>query len=231
MDFKGPVFNLSGEQQWGCGECDSVSFWGSDLKDMHPSCVDGMKHIPGVDLCFIADNDNEWDIVFSKWSSADRSEFEYTRSHGGGLLSSDSQETPFYVDGDNPKTISLSAGESSLVIFPIKASGNSGSDSDFVLLVDSWNSNEINVEIVDEPDDDSGSSSNSRRRRDDDDYHVNLITEKSSDVSDVPVVQVLGDPVVPKNVTSWDDNKIFSVILTILTVFLVVLILVFLLAK
>jgi len=235
MELRDSVFNLSGDQLWGCGKCNEVSFWESNLKNMNPNCVSGMRNVPGVDLCFVADNGNEWDLVFSKWSSAGSSEFEYTRiRYGGILVDEDSSGDNFYVDGDNPRVVNLSEGELELVIFSVKASGIVGTDSDFVLFVGNESSEEINVKIIEEEDEDEDeaesdpSSSHTRSSSyEEDNYYENLIEEEFEEPV-VSGVQVLAVSDVSKD---NDSDNIFPIILIGLIGLLVVAIFVLLLAR
>jgi hypothetical protein len=95
MPYDGPVYNSKGNINWGCGPCDHVTAWaGENIKALAQEfdCVEGMKFIPGVELCIEADNGNLWNIKFTDWSSAGLNEFGYVRTSADEEESSTNEE-------------------------------------------------------------------------------------------------------------------------------------------
>jgi hypothetical protein len=122
MTLQGPVYNFSGNSNWGAGECSNISGWvGSDLKQLAKSLkyIPGMKDIIGIPVCLRTDNGKLWDIIFNTWSSAGSDEFGYTRTFQNEVFLSKG----FSLEqGKMKKNITLLQNTSRIVRFPLFAS-------------------------------------------------------------------------------------------------------------
>lgn len=219
----------------GWGDCNNVSDWyavnNNGWKAIKNEKLGGGQNMPlvvGHDLCFDAGELGMWDVVFSVWDSDGN--FEYTRIQERGLVD---------TEDENPRFVNLNEGEFELVVFSVKASGDVGSDYDFVLLVGDERSEGINVKIIvaseDDEDDESSSSSSRRSRKSKEkdelsDYYKNVINDKKVEESLNPPVQILVGSEITGNVVGYGDNAV-PLILVGLIVLLIMAIFGFLLLR
>lgn len=136
-DGNGPLYIASGQGIWGCGKCFSGPTWaGAEMRQLvDMGCIPGMKNIQGVSLCFATDNGERWDLVFNSWPVGGVGKFVYTRSIERGLLDVTQNSLPFFITSSgNPTMLTFNAGESQIINFTIKATGNIGTYSSLVLF-------------------------------------------------------------------------------------------------
>lgn len=145
----GPLYNVSGKINWGCGKCFSNPlFAGENMRSLIDiSCISGMKNIAGINLCVETENGEKWDLIFNNWPVGGIGDFVYTRNIERGIIKT-TESQPFYITSpQNLDNFNLNSGESKELTFELKATGQINQNYNLIFFASDKESNPITISI------------------------------------------------------------------------------------